>query len=67
MSLSDLIDHLRSSIGCEKSVSQSLDVIGGHWRSWEVIRGHWRSTQINARPVKMIKEAFWMDGSDGIG
>ena len=26
----------------EKSVSQSLEVIGGHWGSFEVIGGHWR-------------------------
>ena len=34
----------------------------GHWWSLEVIRGHWRSTQINPRPVQIIKEALWMDG-----
>ena len=30
-----------------------------------LIRGHWRSTQINPRPVQMIKEALWIDGWDG--
>ena len=31
-------------------------------RPSKVILVYWRSTQINPRPVLMIKEALWMDG-----
>ena len=45
---------------------KSLEANGGHWRPLEVIGGHWRPTQINPRPVKMIKGALRV-GRDGDG
>ena len=32
-----------------------------------VIVSHLRSTQINPRPVQMIKDALWMEGWNGMG
>ena len=39
---------------------QSSVVIGSHRKSSVVIGSHWRSTQINPRPVYIIKEALWV-------
>ena len=46
---------------------QSFVVICSHKYSLVVIRGHWRSTQINPRPVQMMKEALWMGRMGRVG